>query len=118
PSLGYRTSRLTADGGLAYDVVHYVNALYRVPGGVTWEDAVLVTTAGTGLYGLDVAGGFVAGQTIAVIGPGPVGLMTVQLCKALGAERVILIGTRAARLDLGRRLGADVTLSYELDVRA
>jgi L-iditol 2-dehydrogenase len=33
--------------------------------------------------------------------------MTVQLCKALGADPVILIGTRQARLDLGRRLGAD-----------
>ena len=37
--------------------------------------------------------------------------MTVQCCKALGAERVILIGTRTARLDLGLRLGADVVLN-------
>jgi L-iditol 2-dehydrogenase len=78
---------------------------------VTWEDAVLVTTAGTGLYGLDVAGGFIAGQTVVVIGPGPVGLMTVQLCKALGADSVILTGTRASRLELGARLGADVTVN-------
>src|SRR5207237_1340691 len=37
-------------------------------------------------------------------------LMTVQLCKALGAERVILVGTRQSRLELGARLGADVVV--------
>jgi L-iditol 2-dehydrogenase len=107
---GHRTSGLTTDGGFAEYVVHHVNALYKMPAQVTWEDAVLVTTAGTGLYGLDTAGGFVAGQTVVVIGPGPVGLMTVQLCQALGAGLVILVGTRASRLDLGARLGADFTV--------
>ena len=48
---------------------------------------------------------------MAVIGPGPVGLMTVQLCKALGADRVILVGTRRGRLDLGLRLGADLVVN-------
>ena len=33
--------------------------------------------------------------------------MTVQACKALGADQVILVGTRQNRLDLGARLGAD-----------
>jgi L-iditol 2-dehydrogenase len=108
---GHRTSGLTTDGGFAQYVVHHINALYKMPKDVTWEDAVLVTTAGTGLYGLDVAGGFIAGQTVVVIGPGPVGLMTVQLCKALGADSVILTGTRASRLELGARLGADVTVN-------
>jgi len=108
---GHRASGLTADGGFAEYAVHHINALYRMPANVTWEDAVLVTTAGTGLYGLDVAGGFIAGESVVVIGPGPVGLMTVQVCKALGAGQVILVGTRAARLELGRRLGAQAVIN-------
>lgn len=108
---GHRASGLTADGGFAEYAVHHINALYRMPDNVTWEDAVLVTTAGTGLYGLDVAGGFIAGESVVVIGPGPVGLMTVQVCRALGAGQVILVGTRAARLELGRRLGADTVIN-------
>src|SRR5919197_6664899 len=104
---GHRASGFTADGGFAEYAVHHINALYKMPENVSWEDAVLVTTAGTGLYGLDVAGGYIAGESVVVIGPGPVGLMTVQACKALGAGQVILIGTRAARLSLGQRLGAD-----------
>lgn len=108
---GHRTTGLTTDGGFAEYVIHHANALYRLPESVSWEDAVLVTTAGTGMYGLDAVGGYIAGDNVVVIGPGPVGLMTVQLCKALGAERVILVGTRESRLDLGARLGADVVIN-------
>jgi threonine dehydrogenase-like Zn-dependent dehydrogenase len=87
-----------------------VGALYRLPDRVGADDAVLLTTAGTGLYGLETAGGYVAGQDVVVFGPGAVGLMTVQLCKRMGAARVILVGTRESRLRLGRDLGADHTV--------
>jgi len=108
---GHRATGFTADGGFAEYAVHHINALYKMPENVTWEDAVLVTTAGTGLYGLDVADGFIAGESVVVIGPGPVGLMTVQVCKALGAGQVILVGTRSSRLELGKRLGADAVIN-------
>jgi L-iditol 2-dehydrogenase len=104
---GHRATGMTIDGGFAEYVTHHVSALYKMPDHLTWEDAVLVMTAGTSLYGLDAVGGYVAGDSVVVIGPGPVGLMTVQACKALGADQVILVGTRQNRLDLGGRLGAD-----------
>jgi L-iditol 2-dehydrogenase len=104
---GHRATGMTADGGFAEYAVHHVGSLYALPPSLSFEDGVLITTAGTGLYGLDVAGGYVAGLDVAVFGPGPVGLTTVQVLKALGASQVILVGTRASRLELGRRLGAD-----------
>jgi L-iditol 2-dehydrogenase len=104
---GHRATGMTTDGGFAEYAVHDVGSLYALPPTLSFEDAVLITTAGTGLYGLDVAGGYIAGLDIVVFGPGPVGLMTVQACQALGAGQVILVGTRPSRLDLGRRLGAD-----------
>ena len=104
---GHRATGMTADGGFAEFAVHHVSALYPLPAPLSFEDAVLITTAGTGLYALDVAGGYIAGLDVVVVGPGPVGLMTVQTCKALGARQVILVGTRPSRLELGRRLGAD-----------
>ena len=75
---------------------------------------MLITTAGTGLYGLDAAGGYIVGYDIAIFGPGPVGLMTVQACKQLGAARVILVGTRPSRLEMGHRLGADHIVNARL----
>ena len=117
---GHRATGMTIDGGFAEYVTHHVSALYKMPEHVTWEDAVLMMTAGTSMYGLDAVGGYIAGESIVVIGPGPVGLMTVQACKALGADQVILVGTRQNRLDLGARLGADhvVNAREEDPVRA
>ena len=104
---GHRATGMTADGGFAEYVLHHVSALYKMPPQVSFKDAVLLTTAGTGLYGLDAAGGYIVGYDIAIFGPGPVGLMTVQACKELGAGRIMLVGTRSSRLAMGQRFGAD-----------
>ena len=110
-SKGHRATGMTTDGGFAEYVVHNVSSLYKLPDCVSYKDAVLITTAGTGLYGLDAVGGYVAGQDVAIFGPGPVGLMTVEACEQLGANQVILVGTRDRRLEMGRRLGADHTIN-------
>jgi L-iditol 2-dehydrogenase len=112
---GHRATGMTVDGGFAEYAVHHVSSLYHLPDNLSWEDAVLVTTAGTSLYGLDAIGGYVAGQSVAIIGPGPVGLMTVQACKALGSAPVLLLGTRRTRLELGARLGADCIVDATVD---
>jgi L-iditol 2-dehydrogenase len=59
------------------------------------------------MYGLTELGGLVAGESVVVIGPGPIGLLAVAVAKALGADPVILTGTRDARLAIGKELGAD-----------
>jgi len=111
PAKGHRATGMTVDGGFAEYALHHVRALYPLPPSLSFEDSVLISTAGTGLYGLDVAGGYVAGQDVVVFGPGPVGLTTVQVLKALGAGQVICVGTRPGRLELAKRLGADHVLS-------
>jgi len=104
---GHRASGMTTDGGFAEYVLHNVSSLYKLPDNVTDEAAVLITTAGTGLYGLDATGGYIAGDDVVVFGPGPVGLMTVAACRALAAHTVTLVGTRDSRLSTGLELGAD-----------
>ena len=113
---GHRATGMTADGGFAEYAVHHVSALYRMPAGLTPEDAVLITTAGTSLYGLDHLGGYIAGESVVIYGPGAVGIMAAQVCKALGADTVILVGTRQSRLDRARAVGIEhVINSREVD---
>jgi threonine dehydrogenase-like Zn-dependent dehydrogenase len=50
------------------------------------------------------------GDTVVIAGPGIGGLCFTQLSKNCGAK-VILIGTRDERLELGKKLGADVTVN-------
>jgi len=104
---GHRANGFTTDGGFAEYAVNNINTLVHVPEDMTDEEATLVVTAGTAMYGIDVMGGVIAGQSIVVMGPGPIGLMGVGVAKALGASPVILTGTRDKRLEMGRRLGAD-----------
>ena len=106
---GHRANGFTTDGGFAEYAINHINTLVRVPDAMSDEEATLIVTAGTAMYGLDVMGGLIAGQALVVTGPGPIGLMGVGVAKALGAQPVILTGTRAdqRRLELGRKLGAD-----------
>lgn len=104
---GHRANGFTTDGGFAEYAVNHINTLIHVPDDMSDEEATLIVTAGTAMYGLDALGGLIAGEGLAVTGPGPIGLMGVAVGKALGAEPVILTGTRDSRLELGVKLGAD-----------
>jgi len=107
PEKGHRANGFTTDGGFAEYAVNHINTLARVPDTMSDAEATLVVTAGTSMYGLTELGGLVAGESVVVIGPGPIGLLAVAVAKALGASPVILTGTRSKRLAIGKQLGAD-----------
>jgi 2-desacetyl-2-hydroxyethyl bacteriochlorophyllide A dehydrogenase len=104
---GHRANGFTTDGGFAEYAVNSINTLIHLDDSMSDEEATLVVTAGTAMYGLTELGGLVAGESVVVTGPGPIGLMAVAVAKALGASPVILTGTRDNRLRMGRELGAD-----------
>ena len=104
---GHRANGFTTDGGFCDYQVNNINTLVHVADDMSDEEATLVVTAGTAMYGLAELGGLVAGESVVVTGPGPIGLLGVAVAKALGAQPVILTGTRDNRLEIGTRLGAD-----------
>jgi L-iditol 2-dehydrogenase len=104
---GHRANGFTTDGGFCEYQVNNINTLVHVDDAMSDEEATLVVTAGTAMYGLTELGGLVAGESVVVTGPGPIGLLGVAVAKALGAQPVILTGTRDNRLEIGKRLGAD-----------
>jgi L-iditol 2-dehydrogenase len=104
---GHRANGFTTDGGFAEYAVNHINTLARVPDTMSDAEATLVVTAGTSVYGLTELGGLVAGESVVVIGPGPIGLLAAAVAKELGASPVILTGTRDNRLAIGTQLGAD-----------
>lgn len=55
--------------------------------------------------------GEVAGLSVAVIGCGPIGIMSVPVAKMCGAEVVIAVDVNDYRLGLARDLGADITIN-------
>lgn len=103
----HRANGFTSNGGFAQYVVNNVNTVHRLTDTIDFNEAALITNLGCVLYGFQTLGGYVAGDHVAVIGPGPLGLISTQVAKAFGAERVYLIGTRDSRLNLGSATGAD-----------
>jgi 2-desacetyl-2-hydroxyethyl bacteriochlorophyllide A dehydrogenase len=80
--------------------------LRRVPEGVSDEVALFAgDVMGTGYHAVHEAG-LEPGQSVAVLGMGPVGLSAIQVARAAGAEPVLAIDTVAPRLELARRFGA------------
>lgn len=108
---GHRANGFTTNGGFADYAVNNINTMIKVPDDMSDEEATLVVTAGTSMYGLTELGGLVAGESVVVIGPGPIGLLAVAVAKALGASPVVLVGTRENRNEIGRKLGADVVIN-------
>ncbi len=107
---GHRHYGFTANGGYAQYAVNHVKTLTKIPEGLDFEEATLITTAGTAMYGITRIGGVQTGETVLVVGPGPIGLMAVQIAKQCGAGRVIIAGTREERLALAQELGADIAI--------
>src|SRR3954470_1052891 len=108
---GHRANGFTTDGGFAQYAVNHINTLVRVPQHLSDEVATLIVTAGTAMYGLDVLGGLVAGESLVVTGAGPIGLSAVAVGKALGANPVILTDIVESRLEGGTRVGADLVIN-------
>jgi L-iditol 2-dehydrogenase len=82
--------------------------MYEMPAHVSYQDSALVEPLACVLRGLDETS-IQSGDSVAVIGLGPIGLMFVRLAKFYGA-RVIAIGRRKTQLDRAAKMGADELL--------
>jgi threonine dehydrogenase-like Zn-dependent dehydrogenase len=93
------------------DIFDQDGVIAKVPDGVASEDAVFTHLFSLGLHALR-RGDFTPGARVAVIGMGVIGLCTVAVAKAVGAQ-VLAVGRGAARLAVARQLGADLVLDAE-----
>jgi L-iditol 2-dehydrogenase len=83
--------------------------MYSIPEHVSYQDAALVEPLACVLRGLEETG-VRPGDTVAVIGLGPIGMMFVRLAKTVYQARVIAVGRRQSQLDRAVRMGADETV--------
>jgi len=86
--------------------------IFRVDGDC--DPAVLVSASCSGAttaHAFDMIGDSLAGKTVVVQGPGPLGLYAVAFAKKLGASRVVVIGGSRNRLELCTEFGASLLLN-------
>jgi 2-desacetyl-2-hydroxyethyl bacteriochlorophyllide A dehydrogenase len=106
---------LTRNGAFAeYMLVKSGAEVLKIPDTLASEIASLCEPLSIGLKAIDLSG-IKPGQTAAVLGPGPIGLLMVALLKAAGAGYIAITGTGVdkLRLDIARQLGADDVIDVE-----
>lgn len=99
-------------------VPHADLALRRVPDGMSAEVALFAGDVMGTAYHAVVAAGLRPGESVAVLGLGPVGLCAVQVARAAGAAHVIAVDTVEERLAMARRFGAAAVHLTDGDPRA
>ena len=100
------------DGGFAEYAASDYRWTVKLPDNVTYDQGALTEPLACGLYAVNNLN-VEPGQTAVVFGPGPIGLMMIQVLKSRGAGNVLLVGTRDYRLDRGKELGADLVVNVK-----
>jgi len=84
--------------------------LHKIPDGLSFDEASLAEPLACCINGYELANPTL-GDTVVIIGAGPVGLMLVELAKNMGADKVILSQRSRERLEMAQRFSADVIIS-------
>ena len=82
----------------------------KIPDEMSLEEAAMVEPACVAYHGAK-RGNIQKGETVLVIGAGPIGLFCMQSCFALGAGKVFVADMDKSRLELAAKLGATGTIA-------
>lgn len=84
--------------------------LWKIPESISFEVASVTEPSANALSVVEQTS-IEYGKDIAIIGPGPIGLLTTQVATFKQPNRLIMLGTRNERLDLARQFGATHTIN-------
>ena len=98
------------DGGFAEYCTVPDRFLHKLPDTVSLEDAALVEPLANAVSAVrQTCVG--PGDQVVIVGPGPIGLLALQVARLADPSALVLVGTRDERLALGRSLGATHTVN-------
>ncbi|KWX04333.1 alcohol dehydrogenase [Carbonactinospora thermoautotrophica] len=112
--LGHRVDGVQAE----YARVPFADtSTYPLPDNVTDEAALMLADILPTSYEVGVLNGRVTpGDTVVVVGAGPIGLAAIMTAKLYSPSRVVAVDLAPARLEAAKRFGADLTLDGRGDV--
>jgi len=116
--LGVSCDEYRRDGAFARYVAVPQHILYRLPDGVGFAQAAMVEALSIAAHGVHRLSPRL-GDSVLVVGAGIIGLLVIQVLKVAGCGLVAAVDVAPERLELARRLGADLGLDPgREDVRA
>lgn len=92
------------------------NSVYKVPEELTDEQVLFLADILPTSYEVGVLNGMVSpGDTVAIVGAGPIGLAAILTARLYTPGRIVAIDLADSRLDSARRFGADATINNGRD---
>ncbi|MDQ0155007.1 zinc-dependent alcohol dehydrogenase [Robertmurraya andreesenii] len=100
------------DGTFAEYIAFPAVGIHVLPNSITYDEAAFLEPISIVAHALE-NNPITVGDTVAIVGPGPLGLFSIQAARAAGAARIIVVGTSSdqKRLEIAKELGADYCLS-------
>lgn len=111
--IGVSCADYRRDGAFAEYVCVPVRTLHRLPDGLDFSTAALAEPVAVALHAVSRSPLVAPGASVAVVGAGLIGLLLIQVLRALGIERITAIDLDAARLAAADWLGASATLDSQ-----
>ncbi len=84
--------------------------VYKISDKLSFEEAAMAEPLSCCLHGIDLCN-IETGDTVLVIGGGPIGLIMLQLARNAGASKVILSEPVSEKRELALNLGADMVIN-------
>lgn len=101
---------LTSNGAFAKYVVVEDYMVHKMPDSMTFEQGAIVEPAAVAAYAIQRSG-MKLGDTVLIIGAGPIGLLTVQVALATGASQIFVSDLSENRLKKAKEIGATHTFN-------
>jgi L-iditol 2-dehydrogenase len=112
--LGVSPGEYRRDGAFAEHVAVPQHILYRLPAGVSFEQAAMTEPVAVAAHAVGLTP-IAVGDTAVVVGAGMIGLCLVQVLRAAGCGAVFAVDLEPEKRELARKLGADVALDPQSD---
>jgi L-iditol 2-dehydrogenase len=112
--LGVSPGEYRRHGAFAEYVAVPQHVLYRLPAGVSFEQAAMAEPVAVAAHAVGLTP-IAVGDTAVVVGAGMIGLCLVQVLRAAGCGRVFAVDLESERRELARKLRADAVLDPQRD---
>lgn len=106
-AMGYQFSGSFAEYVYLNGIVVEHGPVHKIPEGVGFDEAALAEPLACVLNALELCA-IKMGDTVVVIGAGPIGLMIIEASRQQGAGKVIVVQRSRPRLEMAKQFGADV----------
>lgn len=106
-AMGYQFAGGFAEYVLLNKIVVNYGPVHKIPDHISYDEAALAEPLGCVLNALELSN-IRLGDTVVIIGAGPIGCMIIEVARKMGASKIIVVQRSRPRLEMAKKFGADV----------